>query len=290
MLIVLLWAVPVCAKQKRPAPPRLTVETTPAAVAQGAPVLFRLKSQSPLQSVNGNWLGRDVFFEYDRAQGIWYGLSGAPLETVTGTHPITVNTVAVGGAKESHRHKVTVKRGVYRSSALSVRRNFTEPDAATLERIEQERSIKREKFASIGKVKQWSGSFVAPMISVITGSFGTERTFNGERQSVHHGLDYRAAIGTPVLAMNRGTVILARELFFEGNCVVLDHGQGVLTLYLHLSEMAVEEGAVVEKSQSIGLSGGTGRVTAPHLHVAVRLQGVYLDPQELLKLSIPAGK
>jgi murein DD-endopeptidase MepM/ murein hydrolase activator NlpD len=159
-----------------------------------------------------------------------------------------------------------VKKGVYRSSALSVPRAFTEPDAATLERIELERNLKREKFATVGKLKQWSGRFVAPMVSVITEPFGTERTFNGERQSVHHGVDYRAAIGTPVLAMNRGTVLLARELFFEGNCIVLDHGQGVLTLYLHLSEMTVKEGDLVDKSQSIGLSGGTGRVTAPHLH------------------------
>jgi murein DD-endopeptidase MepM/ murein hydrolase activator NlpD len=82
-------------------------------------------------------------------------------------------------------------------------------------------------------------------------------------------------------------VILARPLFFEGNCVVIDHGQGLLTLYLHLSKFLVKEGDDVEKGQPIGLSGGTGRATGPHLHLAVRWQGVYLDPQVLLKLNLP---
>jgi murein DD-endopeptidase MepM/ murein hydrolase activator NlpD len=93
--------------------------------------------------------------------------------------------------------------------------------------------------------------------------------------------------GTPVAAVNRGTVILARLLFFEGNCVVIDHGQGLLTLYLHLSEIHVKEGEPVAKGDDIGLSGGTGRATGPHLHLAVRWQGIYLDPSALLSLRMP---
>jgi murein DD-endopeptidase MepM/ murein hydrolase activator NlpD len=87
--------------------------------------------------------------------------------------------------------------------------------------------------------------------------------------------------------MNDGTVLLARPLYFEGNFVVLDHGQGLLTLYLHLSEFKVKEGDTVKRGQVIGLSGGTGRATGPHLHVAVRWQGTYLDPARLTQLSLP---
>jgi murein DD-endopeptidase MepM/ murein hydrolase activator NlpD len=87
--------------------------------------------------------------------------------------------------------------------------------------------------------------------------------------------------------MNDGTVLLARPLYFEGNFVVLDHGQGFLTLYLHLSEFKVKEGDVVKRGQEIGLSGGTGRATGPHLHVAARWQGTYLDPARLMQLSLP---
>ena len=87
--------------------------------------------------------------------------------------------------------------------------------------------------------------------------------------------------------MNDGTVLLVRPLYYEGNFVVLDHGQGFLTLYLHLSEFKVKEGDQVKRGQVIGLSGGTGRATGPHLHVAVRWQGTYLDPASLMRLPLP---
>ena len=87
--------------------------------------------------------------------------------------------------------------------------------------------------------------------------------------------------------MNNGTVLLARPMYFEGNFIVLDHGQGLLTLYLHLSEFKVKEGDFVKRGQIIGLSGGTGRATGPHLHVAVRWQGTYLDPASLMRLRLP---
>jgi murein DD-endopeptidase MepM/ murein hydrolase activator NlpD len=117
--------------------------------------------------------------------------------------------------------------------------------------------------------------------------FGVERVFNGSVQSTHQGLDFRVPSGTSVAAVNRGRVILAQPLFFEGNCVVIDHGQGLLTLYLHLSKFSVKEGDEVKKGQEIGRSGGTGRATGPHLHLALRWQGVYLNPQVLLKLNLP---
>jgi murein DD-endopeptidase MepM/ murein hydrolase activator NlpD len=121
----------------------------------------------------------------------------------------------------------------------------------------------------------------------ISDVFGVQRVFNGSVQSTHQGLDFRVPAGTPVAAVNRGRVLLARPLFFEGNCIVIDHGQGLLTLYLHLSKFLVNEGDTVEKGQPIGASGGTGRATGPHLHLAVRWQGVYLDPQTLLALRMP---
>jgi murein DD-endopeptidase MepM/ murein hydrolase activator NlpD len=90
-----------------------------------------------------------------------------------------------------------------------------------------------------------------------------------------------------VAAMNAGTVLLARPLYFEGNFVVLDHGQGLLTMYMHLSEFKVKEGDQVKRGQEIGLSGGTGRATGPHLHVGVRWQGTSLDPAGLMRLPLP---
>ena len=101
------------------------------------------------------------------------------------------------------------------------------------------------------------------------------------------GWTYAVPTGTPVSAANAGTVLLAGPLYFEGNCVVLDHGQGLLTLYLHLSEVKVNKASGLTRGQEIGLSGGTGRATGPHLHLAVRWQGVYLNPATLLTLKLP---
>ena len=88
-------------------------------------------------------------------------------------------------------------------------------------------------------------------------------------------------------AANSGQVVLARELFYEGNCVIIDHGQQFMTLYMHLSKLEVSEGERGEKGQQVGLSGATGRATGPHLHLAVRWQGAYLDPAQLLALPLP---
>ena len=119
------------------------------------------------------------------------------------------------------------------------------------------------------------------------GPVGTRRVFNGKTKSVHEGLDYAVPQGTPIHALNAGTVLLAEPLYFEGNCIVIDHGQGLLTLYLHLSEFKVKSDEHVDADRKIGLSGGTGRATGPHLHVAVRWQGVYLDPGKLLRMRSP---
>ena len=95
------------------------------------------------------------------------------------------------------------------------------------------------------------------------------------------------AAGNRASQARAGRVLLARFLFFEGGCVFIDHGQGLITIYMHLSKFTVKEGDRVERGQRIGLSGATGRVTGPHLHVSVRWQGIYLDPLALVSLSLP---
>jgi murein DD-endopeptidase MepM/ murein hydrolase activator NlpD len=121
---------------------------------------------------------------------------------------------------------------------------------------------------------------------MVSDSFGTRRVFNGKLVSVHRGIDFRAKSGSPVLAANSGEVVLARELFYEGNCVIIDHGEQFMTVYMHLSRLEVAEGQKVTKGQEIGLSSATGRATGPHLHMGVRWEGAYLDPASLLSLTL----
>jgi murein DD-endopeptidase MepM/ murein hydrolase activator NlpD len=164
-----------------------------------------------------------------------------------------------------------------------------EPPKETLARIEEDQAEKKKVFSATAPETLWSGRFEPPAEAEISGVFGSARVFNGVKKSQHTGLDFRVTTGTPIVATNSGTVILARPLYFEGNCVMIDHGQGLLTMYLHLSEFKVKEGDVVQKGQTLGLSGGTGRATAPHLHFAVRWRGEYLDPRTLLELHPPGS-
>ena len=170
---------------------------------------------------------------------------------------------------------------------MTVAKRYTEPSSEQLERINHDKSVKQDIFRHTDPEREWSGKFRPPVDAPVSDVFGTRRTFNGKVQSMHQGLDYAVPPGTPVSALNAGTVLLASPLYFEGNCVVLDHGQGLLTLYLHLSEIKVKQGERVERGQEIGLSGGTGRATGPHLHLAVRWQGVYLNPATLVALRLP---
>jgi murein DD-endopeptidase MepM/ murein hydrolase activator NlpD len=155
-----------------------------------------------------------------------------------------------------------------------------------LERIKAEIELKQKVFAASAAEPLWSGDFRAPVHAAPTDSFGTRRVFNGQLDSIHKGMDFRAAMGTPVRAGNSGVVVLARPLYYEGNCVVIDHGLGLYTISMHLSRIDVREGEHVSLGQRIGLSGATGRVTGPHLHWAVRWEGAYLDPAKLLRMDL----
>jgi murein DD-endopeptidase MepM/ murein hydrolase activator NlpD len=179
-----------------------------------------------------------------------------------------------------------VVRAIYPKITVKVAKQFTEPNPEQVRNINADKEIKQKTFATETNERLWSGPFVAPVSAAISDVFGTARVFNQEVKSRHLGLDYGVPARTPVHAVNRGTVILARPLYFEGSCVVIDHGQGLLSLYLHLSEFSVKEGDQVETGQLIGLSGGSGRATGPHLHLAIRWQGVYLNPALLLELRI----
>ena len=265
----------------------MAVSWEPAQLVNGSPCLFRIQPEKPLKSLRGEWQNRRVFFDFDAVSGAWYGFAGVELETPPGRHSLALKFTFATGARSSSNYSVTIGRGSYRNVTLCFSRKVLEPDAERRARIKQEQELKREVFRRTSKERLWSGSFSAPVDNITTENFGVRRTFNGKLQSVHQGLDFRAASGTPVLAMNGGEVILAQELFFEGGFVVIDHGQGVLTMYMHLSQINVKVGERLAKAQVIGLSGGTGRATAPHLHVGVRWQSVYLDPAALLNLRLP---
>ena len=214
-------------------------------------------------------------------------LAGVGLDTRRGSYPLKLEGVAVNGSEVHFQQSLFVGAGRYLTVKLKVSKAFTEPSPEQQQEIKADQEVKHEAFSRVSPEREWSGMFSPPVKADISDVFGTRRVFNGETKSVHQGLDYRVPSSTLVSAINGGTVILARPLYFEGNCVVIDHGQGLLSLYMHLSELKVKEGERVERGTAIGLSGATGRATGPHLHLAVRWQGLYLNPAVLLKLRPP---
>jgi hypothetical protein len=280
----LLAQRPVIIPPKKPA--RWSIQVTPPKLVNGVPMFLQVTPSAPLESMTGSWLGHDLTFDHIGGKN-WFVLAGVSLETKPGRYPLKVEAVTSTGKHVHFEENLVVGREKYPTIELKVSKQFTEPNPEQQVEIKQAQDVKKEAFSKITLAREWSGPFSAPVNAPSSDIFGTRRVFNGVTKSVHQGLDYRVGPGTPVMAINSGTVLLARSLYFEGNCVVIDHGQGLLSLYLHLSELRAKEGDRVDRRTEIGLSGATGRATGPHLHLAVRWQGVYVSPAVLLRLPLP---
>jgi hypothetical protein len=270
---------PICAYAQSSA-----VTLTPELVESGSPVLICVDAPVTAK-LDGEWLGRSLQFFSGRGAKVWYALAGVDVEAPAGPSTLRIALHTGGNALDLSR-TVEIHPAHYRTSSLTVAPGFVEPGPQALKRIEAERQLKESVFASSAPDPLWTGNFRAPVTAAPTDSFGARRIFNGKLASIHKGMDFRAPLGTPVRAGNSGMVVLARPLYYEGNCVVIDHGLGLFTLSMHLSRIDVQEGQRVVTGDRLGLSGATGRVTGPHLHWAVRWQGAYLDPAKLLRLDL----
>ena len=283
--VVLLMACSVALSAAEPAVIS-RVSWQPQIMVNGSVCLFTVEVNGSPQKVTAKWLGRDLTFS-PGAGSTWFSLAGVAYETKPGTYDLALEAVMRDGHVLRVTKPVTVRAAKYKTSRLTVPQKYVTPDPETLKRIEAEKEIKNAAFAHFIPSPDWAGNFVAPVPMEVSENYGTSRTFNGKLASVHRGTDFRAPLGTPVHASNAGEVVLARELYYEGNCIVIDHGLGFMTMYMHLSQFDVKEGDKVEKGQTIALSGGTGRVTGPHLHMSVRWNGEYLDAMKLLALRLP---
>ena len=165
--------------------------------------------------------------------------------------------------------------------------NYVNPTDTEQKQIAQDELLKKRAYAHSALHPLWSGDFIKPVNAASTPTFGESRILNEEKTSLHTGTDFPVHEATPVIVSNSGTVVLVRDLFYEGNTVIVDHGLGLFTVYLHMSRIDVHDGDKLEKGAKLGLSGASGRVTGPHLHLGVRWSGVWLDPVQLLALTLP---
>jgi murein DD-endopeptidase MepM/ murein hydrolase activator NlpD len=211
----------------------------------------------------------------------WRALVGIDLDVAPGNHPVLI-TIRVADQDLSRTYELAVKPRRFATRRLEVGDAFVNPPAGELVRIERENVELERLWHASADEALWIGPFAAPVPDRATSSFGTRSIFNGERRSPHSGTDFLSPAGTPIRAPNAGRVVFSGDLYFSGNTLVIDHGLGVVSLFAHLSAFAVQEGDVVSKGQLVGNVGATGRVTGPHLHWAVRVNGARVDPLAVL--------
>ncbi len=218
----------------------------------------------------------------------WPPLAGACLYPIDLAAPAGLVTVArrrAGGREEA---AIRVLEAPYPVQRITIEdTGQVELSRESLARVERERRRIGRLWSTAGPAR-----FALPLAPPLEplpapGGFGARRFFNDQPRSPHSGADFKASPGTPVLASAAGRVALADDLFFSGESVFLDHGDGLVTMYFHLSERLVEEGAEVRRGQAIGRVGATGRASGPHLHFGVRWRGARLDPA--LLLAAPEG-
>jgi murein DD-endopeptidase MepM/ murein hydrolase activator NlpD len=218
----------------------------------------------------------------------WRALVGIDLDTAAGVYHVEADAIASGAVLDHGSYDLTVRPRRFPTRQLHVDDAFVNPPASVDERIAKEAAELDAIWKRSGNARFWSRPFVRPVPGPANSQFGTRSIFNGVPRAPHGGGDFLSGAGTPVKAPNDGRVVLARDLYFSGNTVIIDHGLGLFSLLAHLSETDVHEGERVEAGQIIGKVGATGRVTGPHLHWAVRVGGARVDPLSLLALLGPA--
>jgi murein DD-endopeptidase MepM/ murein hydrolase activator NlpD len=210
-------------------------------------------------------------------EGRFLALVGIDLDAAAGLETLTV-TARAGEAVVSHDEQVVVEAKAFPTRNLTVAPRFVNPPASARARIAREQRQLGALFRSVSPAPLWHGAFRRPIESTVVSGFGVRSIYNGEPRAPHGGADFSSPTGTPIAAPGGGRVVLAGSLYYTGDTVVVDHGLGLVSLFAHLSRIDVKVGDVVTAGDRIGLVGATGRVTGPHLHWTVRLNGARVDP------------
>lgn len=254
------------------------VELIPREIIPGDVFLLRVQSDiHPLPEAE--YRGRKIDF-HQAEDGHFIALVPVDIET-----PPEDYEVIVKHKSEMQYLSVRVKLYDFPTQEITLPEEKVILSPENQERVEREYLL-LEKIWADSTARAWSGSFISPTDTAVSEGFGIRRIINGKKTSIHRGVDYKGERGTPVKAINAGRAALAEDLFYGGNTLIIDHGAGLFSIYMHLSRFNLSQGEVISKGQVIGFVGNTGRVTGPHLHIGVKLHGVSVNPLSLFKLGL----
>ncbi len=256
----------------------------PDKVWAGEPFLF-LAGGEGLRKVAVRWRGREMSAEAgknNQADGSVALLLSTLQKETAGQRPIQVDLTWKNGKTETMKASVPVGVRDLPVQSLRVDPKFVTPPASVLEKIKRDRQEVRQALRTSASVKSWNLPLLRPVPGEITGLYGLRRVFNGQERAPHRGIDFDARTGDPVMACADGKVVLAADHYYSGKIVAVDHGLQVFSMYLHLSDFDVSVGQTVKRGDVVGRIGSTGRVTGPHLHFSLSVQGESVDAAPIM--------
>jgi murein DD-endopeptidase MepM/ murein hydrolase activator NlpD len=252
---------------------------TAGVVHAGLPKESRVPGGVAYVPVPGGDVAPQVSFEDHRVAVIrqderWIAVVGIPLAAKVGPQ-----TLQVHHAQGSSEVSFDINDKRYRTQELKIKNDRqVNPRAEDLKRIASEQARSSAALSKFTTTPQPTLALNAPLVGKRSDSYGSRRVFNGQPRNPHSGMDIAAPTGTPIHSPAAGKVVEVGDFFFNGNTIYIDHGNGLVTMYCHLSSIAVKLGDELQAGDVIGKVGATGRVTGPHLHWGVALNRAMVDP------------
>ncbi len=225
-------------------------------------------------------LDKRSFYFSSCGPGCFVAVGAVGMDTKPGTYVIKLSA-----SEKKMDLKLMVKKADFPTIDLTLPDDKVTLSPKNLKRAQREAEKLKSIWPEVSD-KLWDGKFIAPLDNKTSTAFGTRRIMNKKRTSVHKGVDIKGSRGEEVRAFNKGRVVLAEELFFGGNTVVLDHGQGIFSIYMHLWKSKVKLKDIVQKGNVVGLVGSSGRSTGPHLHFGVKILNLNANPVSFLDLEL----
>ncbi len=256
-------------------PPALVVQVSRSSIHQGDAIRLTLMTPAPGARVTVRFIGR-TWPVYPAGQTTWRTVLGTEPTTPSGRQPIVVEAVSTSGVRSVVRRDAAVIR-----VSFPTRRITFQPEQNALltpENVAQERTLVQEALRVLSPDQLWEDPLALPIEGVAGSGYGVLSIYQGVVRGFHGGVDFPAPAGTPVRAAADGIVRLAEPLPLSGNAVMIDHGLGVVSSYLHMSAIEVRAGQRVKKGEVVGLVGSTGLATGPHLHWGLTINGVRVNP------------
>ena len=275
ILFSLLFSLQVCA---------LNVQLDESSVANGKSVLLELDDLKESSNTKVEFLGKKYkVYNHPSKKNSYYTLIPVSYYEKNKKEKVYIHYRDESKQKSTHLN-LSVISGDYKKETLKVSKSKVSLNKEDKKRASKEYKEAMDIYNSVSKNSYISSEFILPLESKITSDFGKARVYNDTLNGYHSGTDFRAKVGIPIKASNDGIVVLAKDRFYSGGSIVIDHGHGIYTCYFHMSKFDVKKGQKIKKAQIIGLSGDSGRVTGPHLHFSARVRGVQVDPLQLISL------